>query len=147
MLLGLIIASVIKYADNILKTFANAASILRKPLVFKTPHTRKRENVTHLSPLRFFGDHHDGCCTAIAVSAFISFVFLGDFSPSWNFGAGAPLVFAATYMYGKPDGLSANALKLNQVSGELVGLRKDLREKDGEIEALKARLEAVGERV
>jgi hypothetical protein len=28
---GLIIASVIKYADNILKTFANAASILRKP--------------------------------------------------------------------------------------------------------------------
>eukprot|EP01044_Picomonas_judraskeda_P025755 COSAG03_NODE_7575_length_898_cov_1.500626_1_plen_116_part_00 len=106
---GLIIASVIKYADNILKTFANALSIL--------------------------------------LTAFISFFFLGDFEPSLAFSVGAPLVLAATYLYGQPDRLSVNAQKLIAVNNEAQELRKLLQQRDAELADMKSRLEQLAEKV
>ena len=79
---GLVIASVIKYADNVLKTFANAVPTPANP---------------HLS--------HNTLSWQVSVlfSAAISFVFLGDFTPTLPFCLGAPVVMAATFMYGRPE--------------------------------------------
>jgi len=111
---GLVIASVIKYADNVLKTFANAVSVL--------------------------------------FSAAISFLFLGDFTPTLPFCLGAPVVMAATFMYGRPEqikskveGVSEEALHLKEervvaLEQEVEKLSVLLRQRDDENAQLRQRL-------
>jgi uncharacterized coiled-coil protein SlyX len=56
-------------------------------------------------------------------------------------------VLSATYLYGKPDGLSANAQKLIAVNQEVAELRLELQQKDAQMIEMTARLEALGQRV